>query len=81
MKIDAKIPVADVAMQMKTTPLNVMMHIKRGLLAGEEIEGAWFVPADSLASYLEQAGGAAHGSLCHSSCQHGCQSCGSGAEE
>ena len=32
------IPVA--AEMMKTTSLNVMMHIKRGLIVGEEIDGS-----------------------------------------
>ncbi len=68
------LPVADVAKEMKTTPLNVLMHIKRGLLTGEEIDGAWYVPADSLASYLSEQGEAAHGSLCKSHCKHGCSS-------
>lgn len=71
-----KLTVAEVATTMKTTPMSVMMHIKRGLLVGEEIEGAWYVPANSLASYLSEAGGAAHGSICNSKshCGQGCSS-------
>lgn len=71
-----KLTVNEVAIAMKTTSMSVMMHIKRGLLAGEEIDGTWFVPADSLASYLSEAGGAAQGSLCKSKshCGHGCSS-------
>lgn len=71
-----KLTVAEVATTMKTTSMSVMMHIKRGLLAGEEVDGIWYVPADSLASYLSEAGGAAHGSLCKSKshCGHGCSS-------
>lgn len=71
-----KLTVDEVATSLKTTPMNVMMHIKRGLLAGEEVDGAWYIPADSLASYLSEAGGAAHGSLCNgkSHCGQGCSS-------
>ena len=71
-----KLSVADVATSMKTTPINVMMHIKRGLLAGEEIDGAWYVPADSLASYLSDAGRGSNGSVCKakSHCGGSCSS-------
>lgn len=70
-----KLPVSAVAEAMKTTPLNVMMHIKRGLLAGVEIDGSWFVPADSLANYLADPARASNGSICKSSCKHNCASC------
>lgn len=67
--------VNEAAIAMKTTSMSVMMHIKRGLLGGEEIDGVWCVPTDSLARYLSEAG-AAHGSLCKSKshCGHGCSS-------
>lgn len=71
-----KLTVAEVATSMKTTPINVMMHIKRGLLAGEEIDGSWYVPADSLATYLSKTTGAARGSICKSKSHCG-QSCSS----
>ena len=65
MTIEAeKLSVAEVATSMKTTQLNVMMHIKRGLLAGEEIDGTWYVAADSLASYLSDANRGSNGSVC-----------------
>jgi hypothetical protein len=71
-----KLTVAEVATTMKTTPINVMMHIKRGLLAGEEIDGAWYVPADSLASYLSDTSRGSNGSVCKakSHCGSGCSS-------
>ena len=70
--------VAAVAKELKTTPLNVLMHIKRGLLNGMEVDGVWYVSAESLNKYLSQANEAAHGNLCQSKshCQHGCSSCG-----
>ena len=71
-----KLTVNEVATTMKTTPMNVMMHIKRGLLAGEEIEGSWYVSADSLASYLSDANRGVNGSVCKakSHCGQGCSS-------
>lgn len=71
-----KLTVNQVAIAMQTTSMSVMMHIKRGLLPGEEIAGAWYVPANALASYLSEAGGAVHGSLCTSKshCGQGCSS-------
>jgi len=71
-----KLTVAEVATTMKTTPMNVMMHIKRGLLSGEEIDGCWYVAADSLASYLSAADRGSTGSVCKakSHCGQGCSS-------
>jgi hypothetical protein len=74
-----KLTVAEVATTMKTTPLNVMMHIKRGLLSGEEVDGVWYVPADSLAGYLSDSHRGSNGSVCKSKshCGQGCaSSCG-----
>lgn len=68
------IPLSEVAERLKTTPLNVLMHIKRGLLTGEEVDGTWFVPVNSLNAYLEKEQEAGHGTLCKSHCQHGCSS-------
>ena len=70
-----KLSVAAVAATLETTTMSVMMHIKRGLIKGEEIDGCWYVAADSLAAYQGQADGAARGELCKSSCKHGCSSC------
>ena len=71
-----KLTIIEVAAAMKTTPINVMMHIKRGLLVGEEVDGSWFVPADSLASYLSDPERGGAGSVCKSKshCGSGCSS-------
>lgn len=68
--------VTEVATLLKTTKLSVMMHIKRGLLKGEEVEGLWYIAAASLAEYQRQAAGQANAQLCRSSCSHGCSTCG-----
>jgi len=71
-----KLSVAEAATSMKTTVMNVMMHIKRGLLEGEEIDGVWYVAADSLASYLSDPQRGSNGSVCKSKshCAGGCSS-------
>ena len=71
-----RLAVAEAAVSMKTTPMNVMMHIKRGLLRGEEVDGAWYVSADSLASYLSDPERDQPSSVCHSKshCGQGCSS-------
>ena len=71
-----KLAVTEAAASMETTPLNIMMHIKRGLLSGEEIEGTWYVSAASLASYLSDPNRGQHGSVCKSKshCGQGCSS-------
>ena len=68
--------VAEVAAALKTTSLNVMMHIKRGLIKAEELDGTWFVSAASLADYQSQTAGKGNAQLCKSSCGHGCSTCG-----
>lgn len=73
---EGKLTVAAAAEAMKTTSMSVMMHVKRGLIAGEEIDGNWYIAADSIALYLNNSGDAARGSLCKSSCKHGCSTCG-----
>jgi len=69
-----RLSIATVAKVLKTTPLNVLMHIKRGLLSGEEVAGVWYVLATSLDNYLLNTKEAAHGSLCKSHCKHKCSS-------
>jgi len=69
------IPAAAVAQQLNTTPLNVLMHIKRGILKGQECDGAWFVLSDSLERYQAESDGigrpvcAAKSCSCKTSCR------------
>jgi hypothetical protein len=50
------IPIEEAAEHMETTELNVLMHVKRGLIKGEETEGEWYINADSLAEFQEKNG-------------------------
>lgn len=72
----SKIPLPEAAKQMKTTPLNVLMHIKRGLLKAVEIDGEWQVETESLAALLEKTGGSKAQDVCASGCskKHNCSS-------
>ena len=72
------LPVAEVAPMMQTTPLNVLMHIKRGLLIGVEQEGGWLVDPESLAALLGKRAAGELPAVCQSGCSknHDCQSCG-----
>lgn len=71
-----KIPLSEAASRLESTPLNVLMHIKRGLLVGEECNGSWFIDVASLEGFLATQEGTAKGNVCKSSCAHKCSSCG-----
>jgi len=68
----ARLPIPIVAVKMNTTPLNVLMHIKRGLLKGIEEDGVWLVDCKSLEALLAESGGKAE--VCASGCvkKHAC---------
>lgn len=59
-----------------STPLNVMMHIKRGLLAGVEQDGGWLVDTASLARLLEQRQAGMVAAVCASGCARKAGACG-----
>lgn len=71
------IPIAEVAESLQTTPLSVLMHIKRGKLTGREEAGEWSVDKESLEAFLAVQKGADK-TLCSSGCSKagGCASCG-----
>ena len=71
------LPVADVAPMIQTTPLNVLMHIKRGLLIGVEQEGGWLVDPESLAALLSKRAAGELPAVCQSSCSKKASGCGS----
>jgi len=73
------VPAAEAAKAMQTTVLSVMMHIKRKLLEGYEIDGAWYVSAESLAGFLAENEGKTKPVVCQTGCaakKGGCSSCG-----
>ena len=70
-----KIDLDEAATRLESTPLNVLMHIKRDLLAGEEIDGSWFVDVASLENFLASREDSPKVNVCESSCSHKCPSC------
>ena len=71
-----KITLDEAAKRLESTPMNVLMHIKRGLLTGEEIGSSWFVEVASLENFLASHQGSSKENVCQSSCSHKCPSCG-----
>ena len=45
----------EVARKMATTELHVLMHIKKGLIQAQEIEGKWYVEPESLKQFEQNA--------------------------
>lgn len=72
---DHKIPLIEAARQLKTTPLNTLMHIKRGTLTATEIDGKWLVDEQSLEVMLN-SDEKNIASVCGK--QHNCRGCGEG---
>jgi hypothetical protein len=76
---DAKvnISVEEVAKVLGTTPLNVLLFIKRGQLAGKEVEGVWHVDRESFAEFLESPAARNGSAPCRSACSRAshCGSC------
>jgi len=68
------ISITEVAERMQTTELNVLMHIKRGLLNGQEDEGKWMIDSVSLETLLAKTGGSKAEDVCASGCskKHAC---------
>lgn len=62
--------VEEVAQELGTTPLNILLYIKRGKLAGQEIEDKWYVDRASLAS-LKSQDDKVGSAPCTPACGHG----------
>lgn len=60
-----------------STPLNILMHIKRGLLIGVEQEGGWLVDPDSLQSLLHKRRDGETPAVCQPGCTRKAGGCGS----
>ena len=77
-EIESWMPITEAARLLGSTPLNVLMHIKRSLLVGRESEDGWLVDPVSLTALLDKRREGAVPAVCQSGCskKHGCQSCG-----
>ena len=71
------VSLAEAAKALKTTELNVLMHIKRRLLEGAETAGGWQVSRASLEALLAGGTVSREQVVCPPSCgRHGgCSSC------
>ena len=69
-----KLSIDVAAKTLKTTPLNVLMHIKRGMLSGIEEGGGWMIDKSSLEALIERTGGGKADDVCASGCakKHAC---------
>lgn len=68
---------AEAAEVLGSTPLNVLMHIKRGLLSGLERDGDWRVDPDSLAALIRKREEGNVPAVCQSGCAKKAEGCGS----
>jgi len=69
-----KVPISIVAETLNTTPLNVLMHVKRGMLDGSEEEGGGMIDKASLEALVSKTGGSKVDEVCVSGCakKHTC---------
>lgn len=68
------ISITEAARILQTTPLNVLMHVKRGLLKGLEENGSWSVDCSSLDALQAKTGGGKAEDVCSGGCakKHAC---------
>lgn len=72
------VPISVAAQRLQTTPLHVLMHIKRAVLLGEEIDDAWMIDAVSLAALIRKRGDGELPVICGNRCSKAgdCSGCG-----
>ncbi|MFO7765687.1 MAG: hypothetical protein R6V33_04585 [Pelovirga sp.] len=76
MIVNKQIPLEIAAGKAGTTTLNLLMHIKRGLLSAAEHQGCWFINEAELNAFIADKRKADSADLCvHSGCGKGCGSC------
>lgn len=66
----------EVAQALGTTPVNVLLFIKRGLLVGREDENGWLIDGESFAVFRNSEAGQDGRAHCRSACSRA-GSCGS----
>lgn len=72
------VPIEEVAKELGTTVISVLMHIKRKRLIGREVDGAWQVSRESMVHFCQEGQERQGLELCRSACakKGGCSSCG-----
>lgn len=68
--------ITEAAAILQTTPMNILMHIKRGLLNGHEQDGQWQVEKASFDALAARTGGKKADDVCSGGCsrKHTCSS-------
>jgi len=74
---DNWIPTAQAAEKLGTTPLNILMHIKRGSLLGVENDGVWLVESASLEALVRKRKEGIMPDVCQRGCAKHAGGCGS----
>lgn len=72
------VPLAQAAEILTSTPLNVLMYVKRGILTGKEEEGGWLIDSATLATLVDMRRNGVVPAVCKSGCAQktgGCGSC------
>jgi len=67
----------EAAAELGSTRLNVLMHIKRGLLPAQEVDGEWRIDMTDWKNYLDSAERKQNTEVCaKKTCRaHGCGGC------
>lgn len=70
------VSLADAARELGTTPLRLLMLVKQGSLAGEMVDGEWFVPRPAIERFTAAGGDRRSDLACKASCGKSSCSCG-----
>ena len=69
------VPLAEAARELETTHLRLLMLVKQGTLAGEMIEGEWFIPRAAIERFKAAGGDRRADLACKASCGKSSCSC------
>ncbi len=76
MTTNKQIPLDVAASRAHSTTLNLLMHIKRGLLPAAEVQGQWLISEADLDAFITDNRKADPAELCvHNHCAKTCGSC------
>lgn len=75
---DRLVSVAEAAQALGTTPLSLLLRLKRGGLEGREIEGTWYLTRGSLDAFCALDASERFAAVCVSGCAKSktCSGCG-----
>ncbi|BCR03772.1 hypothetical protein DESUT3_08410 [Desulfuromonas versatilis] len=76
-KEDVEVSLEEAAAVLQTTKLNVLMHLKRKLLEGTELDGNWRISRSSLEALKLKTASEGKAVVCRSHCSSagGCGGC------